>query len=79
MFDNTQEPTDLPLDTFQASDYLAYIGFPIAPATLSIRRVRGGGPVFRKFGRKVFYKKADLSAWAESRTSEPLKRTNSGG
>ncbi len=34
--------------------------------TLNKMRVEGRGPEFLKLGRKVVYKPADLSAWAES-------------
>lgn len=70
--------TDPPLDTFQSAEFLTEMGRPIAPTTLALRRVRGGGPVFHRFGHKVFYKKTDLIEWAENRTSKPLTRTKSG-
>ena len=34
--------------------------------TLEKWRVIGGGPVFRKFGRKVLYAQSDLLVWIES-------------
>jgi hypothetical protein len=34
--------------------------------TLEKWRVIGGGPVYRKFGRKVLYAHSDLLAWIES-------------
>jgi hypothetical protein len=47
----------------------------LSPRTLEKQRVLGGGPRFRKFGRRVMYALADLEAWAESRafgmTSDP--------
>jgi helix-turn-helix protein len=42
----------------------------LSPRTLEKQRVIGGGPRFRKFGRRVLYAIADLEAWAESRTFE---------
>ena len=41
--------------------------------TLSIWRLNGRGPAFRKVGRLVRYTEADVIAWLESRT-----RTNTG-
>jgi len=42
----------------------------LSPRTLEKHRVLGGGPRFRKFGRRVLYAMADLEAWADSRTFE---------
>ncbi|TXC64528.1 helix-turn-helix domain-containing protein [Sphingosinicella ginsenosidimutans] len=47
----------------------------LSPRTLEKYRVIGGGPRFRKFGRRVFYALADLEEWAGLRrcdsTSDP--------
>jgi hypothetical protein len=43
----------------EAADYLR-----LSPRTLEKQRVIGGGPKFRKFGRRVMYAVADLDAWA---------------
>lgn len=40
----------------------------LSPRTLEKQRCLGGGPRFRKFGRRVRYALADLEAWAEART-----------
>ncbi|HCF5866358.1 helix-turn-helix domain-containing protein [Pseudomonas aeruginosa] len=54
----------------EAADYLR-----LSPRTLEKQRVIGGGPKFRKFGRRVMYAVADLDAWADARsfdaTSDP--------
>lgn len=49
----------------EAADYLR-----LSPRTLEKQRVIGGGPRFRKFGRRVMYAVADLDAWADSRSFE---------
>ncbi len=49
----------------EAADYLR-----LSPRTLEKQRVLGGGPKFRKFGRRVMYAVADLDAWAEERSFE---------
>jgi len=36
----------------------------LSPRTLEKMRVVGGGPVFRKFGRRVMYELDDLQRWA---------------
>ena len=42
----------------------------LSPRTLEKQRVLGGGPKFRKFGRRVMYAVADLDAWAAERSYE---------
>lgn len=42
----------------------------LSPRTLEKQRVIGGGPRFRKFGRRVMYAVADLDVWADSRSFE---------
>jgi hypothetical protein len=49
----------------EAADYLR-----LSPRTLEKQRVIGGGPKFRKFGRRVMYAVADLDAWADQRSFE---------
>jgi hypothetical protein len=50
----------------------------LSPRTLEKYRVVGGGPPFRKFGRRVFYTLGDLEEWAGRRvcdsTSDPAWR-----
>ncbi|CUJ53019.1 helix-turn-helix domain-containing protein [Achromobacter xylosoxidans] len=65
-------PTPAPryLTNVEAADYLR-----LSPRTLEKLRVQGGGPRFRKFGRRVLYAMTDLEAWADGRsygmTSDP--------
>ena len=42
----------------------------LSPRTLEKQRVIGGGPRFRKFGRRVMYALVDLEAWADARSFE---------
>ena len=49
----------------EAADYLR-----LSPRTLEKQRVIGGGPKFRKFGRRVMYAVADLDTWAGDRSYE---------
>lgn len=43
---------------------------------LGILRHRGGGPVYVKLGRKIFYRKSDVDAWIlaglHTRTDKPV-------
>ncbi|WP_291519112.1 helix-turn-helix domain-containing protein [Acidovorax sp.] len=49
----------------EAAEYLR-----LSPRTLEKQRVFGGGPKFRKFGRRVMYAVADLDTWAAERSFE---------
>lgn len=49
----------------EAAEYLR-----LSPRTLEKQRVIGGGPKFRKFGRRVMYAVADLDTWADQRSFE---------
>ena len=42
----------------------------LSPRTLEKQRVIGGGPRFRKFGRRVLYAIEDLEMWANARAYE---------
>jgi len=55
---------------------LTAAGFPVKPATLATKAVRGGGPPFQKFGSRPLYKWADALQWAKSRLSAPMCTTS---
>lgn len=40
----------------------------LSPRTLEKKRKIGGGPPFRRFGRKVVYELNELRAWADQRS-----------
>lgn len=58
------------LTNVEAAEFLS-----LSPRTLEKRRLYGGGPRYRKFGRAVRYALTDLESWAEARafvmTSDP--------
>lgn len=66
-----QPPLEL-MTTAEAAKFLH-----LSPITLSHYRYQGGGPVYRKHGWRVYYKKADLIVWSERQkwasTSKPLR------
>ncbi len=66
--------TQQPAATAQPPRYLtndeAAEHLRLSPRTLEKQRVIGGGPRFRKFGRRVMYAVADLAAWADQRSFE---------
>ena len=63
-------PASRYLSNDEAADFLK-----LSPRTLEKQRVVGGGPKFRKFGRRVVYAIEDLESWANARacdtTSDP--------
>ncbi len=42
----------------------------LSPRTLEKMRTIGGGPRFRKLGRRVMYSLQDLDTWADSRVCD---------
>ncbi len=48
----------------------------LSPRTLEKMRVIGGGPRFRKFGRRVRYDLGDLKRWADGRACESTSDPN---
>lgn len=59
---STTEPTTERrfMDTDGAAAYLG-----LSPRTLEKYRVYGGGPVYRKLGRRAVYTLEDLNIWAD--------------
>lgn len=65
-------PRDTPyLTNAEAAEFLK-----LSPRTLEKQRVIGGGPRFRKFGRRVVYAIADLEIWSAERTCETTSDPN---
>lgn len=46
---------------------LTEAGYPTSRATLATLASRGGGPLYRKYGRVVVYRWSDALEWAEKR------------
>lgn len=64
--DNTATAPDSPyLTCDEAGAHLK-----LSPRTLEKMRTIGGGPRFRKFGRRVMYAVQDLDAWSDARSCE---------
>jgi hypothetical protein len=63
-------------DTREAAAFLTAIGYRTAAATLNKLRCLGGGPEFRKFGRRPLYQEEALLSWAQARTSGPKRSTS---
>lgn len=55
--------TEVHLTNSEAAEYLR-----LSPRTLEKLRVVGGGPPFRKFGRRVVYAFSEVEAWANARS-----------
>ena len=66
---NSQSSAPKPVSKYLTNDEAASY-LRLSPRTLEKQRVIGGGPRFRKFGRRVMYAVADLEAWADARSFE---------
>jgi hypothetical protein len=60
----------------QTAEALTAAGYPVSDKTLSTKAVRGGGPVYRLFGRTALYRWGDALTWAEGRLSTPRRSTS---
>ncbi len=60
----------------EAAQYLTECrGLPTAKGTLQKWATTGGGPVYRRFGKRAVYLQEDLDAWAEAKLSAPRHST----
>jgi hypothetical protein len=66
-------------DRRAAAQFLTERGYKTAQATLARLAGVGGGPVFRKFGRKPLYEEGALLDWAQSRLSALVGSTSESG
>ena len=75
---STTAPDEAPPSQFLSNTQAATF-LNLSPRTLEKLRVVGGGPQFRKFGRRVLYTVDELEAWAALRrcdsTSDPAWKT----
>ena len=72
-------PTRNWLQAREAAAALTATGFPTATATLEKLATVGGGPTYRKYGRKVIYDRDDLFAWAEARARRVASTSEQAG
>ena len=60
----------------EASSYLQHRhGVQVAESTLAKLASTGGGPLFCKFGRNVYYTPTDLDSWVEAKMTAPKRNT----
>jgi hypothetical protein len=70
-----QDPDAL-LTRRQNADALTEAGYPTKSGTLATKATRGGGPPFRRWGRKPLYRWGDSLDWARSGLGPPLRSTS---
>jgi hypothetical protein len=68
--DNQPQESTVPRERVFLNNDEAAQFLNLSPRTLEKQRVIGGGPRFRKFGRRVLYAVTDLKVWANERTCE---------
>lgn len=59
-----------------AAAALSERGYPVSKLSLQTMASRGGGPVYRRFGKRALYRWADLLIWAETRCTLPRRSTS---
>jgi hypothetical protein len=59
----------------EAAHFLTAKGFKTSTATLNRFAWSGGGPAYRKYGKRASYAPDDLIRWAEGRLSPPVTST----
>ncbi len=67
---------DVYLDRNQASEYVTRQGLPLAKTTLQKFATVGGGPVYRRFGRRAVYLASDMDAWIAGKLTAPRRSTS---
>jgi hypothetical protein len=55
---------------------LSDLGYPVTKATLATLASRGGGPLYRHFGKRVLYRWSDLRDWAEARCGAAIRSSS---
>lgn len=61
------------LNRAEAAQYLTERGLRVSKNTLQKWVTTGGGPIYRRFGHRAVYQKADLDSWAEQKLTEPRR------
>jgi hypothetical protein len=55
---------------------LSELGYPGTKATLATLACRGGGPLYRRFGKRVLYRWSDLRDWAAARCGAAIRNSS---
>ena len=78
MPDRSVIPTDPDalLQRHQTAAALTASGFPTSKKTLAKMASKGGGPLYRPYGRCVLYRWGDALIWARSRLGPPRRSTS---
>jgi hypothetical protein len=69
-------PPDAMFTRAKGAEALSDLGYPVTKATLATLATRGGGPIYRRFGKRVLYRGTDLLAWAEKRCTATRRSTS---
>ncbi|WP_418648792.1 helix-turn-helix transcriptional regulator [Thauera butanivorans] len=65
--------TKIYLDRTEAAAWLTARGLRFSASTLQKLVTVGGGPIYRRFGRRAVYQVSDLEDWANERLSVPRR------
>lgn len=64
------------LSRAEAAQYVVNRGLPCTKLTLQKLATIGGGPVYRRFGRRAVYQPGDLDVWIKSKLTAPMASTS---
>jgi len=65
------------LSLLETSEYINRLGLQVSKNTLQKWATTGGGPTYRRFGKRAVYLVSDINAWVASKLSSP--RASSSG
>ncbi len=71
-----QFPPDAMFTRDKGAVALSNLGYPVTKATLATLATRGGGPVYRRFGKRALYRWSDLVGWAEARCGAAVRSSS---
>jgi hypothetical protein len=60
----------------EAAQYATERGIPLTKGALNVFATRGGGPVYRRFGRHTLYTADDLDTWIARKMTPALRSTS---
>ena len=69
-------PPDAMLTRDKSAAALSSLGYPVSKATLATLASRGGGPLYRHFGKRALYRWSDLLDWAEARCGAAIRSSS---
>lgn len=64
------------LNRSETADYINRLGLTISKLTLQKYATVGGGPTYRRFGKRAVYLVSEINAWVGKKMSSPMASTS---